>query len=101
MLVSIIVSVQIPLLTRTAIDNVITSLAEGTLDVELGKDTLLILMLEIIGLTVVVGLFSFIQRYANTYFSQKVVYDIRNDVFASLQNQSFAFYDKTHTALLQ
>ncbi|MCW3994008.1 MAG: ABC transporter transmembrane domain-containing protein, partial [Candidatus Bathyarchaeota archaeon] len=100
MLVSIIVSVQIPLLTRTAIDNVITPLAEGTLDVELGKGMLLILMLEIIGLTVVVGLFSFIRRYANTYFSQKVVYDIRNDVFASLQNQSFAFYDKTHTGQL-
>jgi len=100
MLVSIIVSVQIPLLTRTAIDNVITPLAEGTLDIELGKGMLLILMLEIIGLTVVVGLFSFIRRYANTYFSQKVVYDIRNDVFASLQNQSFAFYDKTHTGQL-
>jgi ABC-type multidrug transport system fused ATPase/permease subunit len=100
MLVSIIVNVQIPLLTRTAIDNVIAPLAEGSLDIELSKGTLLILMLEIIGLTVVVGLFSFIQRYANTYFSQKVVYDIRNDVFASLQNQSFAFYDKTHTGQL-
>jgi ABC-type multidrug transport system fused ATPase/permease subunit len=100
MLISIIVSVQIPLLTRAAIDNVIAPLAEGTLDIELGKGMLLILMLEIIGLTVVVGLFSFIQRYANTYFSQKVVYDIRNDVFASLQNQSFAFYDKTHTGQL-
>lgn len=99
-LVSTIVSVQIPLLTREAIDNVITPLAESRLDVELGKSALFILMLEIIGLTVVVGLFSFIQRYANTYFSQKVVYDIRNDVFASLQNQSFAFYDKTHTGQL-
>jgi ABC-type multidrug transport system fused ATPase/permease subunit len=100
MLVSIIVSVQIPLLTRTAIDNVIAPLAQGSLDIELSKSMLLVLMLEIIGLTVVVGLFSFIQRYANTYFSQKVVYDIRNDVFASLQNQSFAFYDKTHTGQL-
>ncbi len=100
MLVSTIVSVQIPLLTRAAIDNVITPLAEGKLDVELGKSTLFILMLEIIGLTVVVGLFSFIRRYASTYFSQKVVYDIRNDAFAALQSQSFAFYDKTHTGQL-
>jgi len=88
------------LLTKAAIDNVITPLAEGRLDVEFGKSTLLVLMSKIIGLTVVVGFFSFIQRYANTYFSQKVVYDIRNDVFASLQNQSFAFYDKTHTGQL-
>ena len=99
MLVGTIVSVQIPLLTRDAIDDVITPLARG-LDVELGKDMLFVLMLKIVGFTVVVGLFSFIRRYASTYFSQKVVYDIRNDVFVSLQNQSFAFYDKTHTGQL-
>ena len=98
--ISAIVSVQIPLLTRAAIDNVIIPLAESRLEIELGKSTLLILVLEITGFTVVVGLFSFIQRYANTYFSQKVVYDIRNDVFVSLQDQSFAFYDKTHTGQL-
>jgi ABC-type multidrug transport system fused ATPase/permease subunit len=100
MLVSTIISVQIPLLTEAAIDNVITPFADGGLDFEFGKSTLLVLMSKIIGLTVVVGFFSFIQRYANTYFSQKVVYDIRNDVFASLQNQSFAFYDKIHTGQL-
>jgi len=98
--ISAIISVQIPLLTKAAIDNVITPLAESRLEIELGKSTLLILVLEITGFTVVVGLFSFIQRYANTYFSQKVVYDIRNDVFVSLQDQSFAFYDKTHTGQL-
>ena len=99
MLVGTVVSVQIPLLTRDAIDDVITPLARG-LDVELGKNMLFVLLLKIVGFTVVVGLFSFIRRYASTYFSQKVVYDIRNDVFVSLQNQSFAFYDKTHTGQL-
>ena len=98
-LIGTIISVQIPLLTRDAIDDVITPLAWG-LDVELGKSMLFVLTLKIVGFTVVVGLFSFIRRYAGTYFSQKVVYDIRNDVFASLQNQSFAFYDKTHTGQL-
>jgi ABC-type multidrug transport system fused ATPase/permease subunit len=99
MLVGTVVSVQIPLLTRDAIDDVITPLARG-LDVELGKSMLFVLLLKIVGFTVVVGLFSFIRLYASTYFSQKVVYDIRNDVFVSLQNQSFAFYDKTHTGQL-
>ncbi len=94
-----IVSVQIPLLTRDAIDDVITPLAQG-LDVELGQGMLFVLIFKIVGFTVVVGLFSFIRRYSSTYFSQKVVYDIRNDVFVSLQNQSFAFYDKTHTGQL-
>jgi ABC-type multidrug transport system fused ATPase/permease subunit len=99
MLVGTVVSVQIPLLTRDAIDDVIAPLARG-LDVELGENVLFVLLLKIVGFTVVVGLFSFIRQYASTYFSQKVVYDIRNDVFVSLQNQSFAFYDKTHTGQL-
>jgi len=100
MIFSTVISVQIPLLTQEAIDNVLTPLAEGGLAVEAGKHRLLILALEIVGLTVAVGVLFFFQRYANTYFSQKVVYDIRNDVFASLQNQSFAFYDKAHTGQL-
>jgi len=98
-LFSIAISVQIPLLTREAIDNVLPLFTDKS-TVELAKNMLLILALEIVGLTVVVGVFSFIRRYANTYFSQKVVYDIRNDVFASLQNQSFAFYGRTRTGQL-
>jgi len=99
MVVSVMVTVQIPFLTMDAIDNVLPLLVnEAT--VELGKSQLLVLSVEIVGLTVIVGILSFVQRYANTYFSQKVVYDIRNDVFAALQNQSFAFYDKIHTGQL-
>ena len=99
MVVSVMVTVQIPFLTMDAIDNVLPLLTDEV-TVELGKSQLLFLSVEIVGLTVVVGILSFVQRYTNTYFSQKVVYDIRNDVFAALQNQSFAFYDKIHTGQL-
>jgi len=99
MVVSVMVTVQIPFLTMDAIDNVLPLLTDEV-TVELGKSKLLFLSVEIVGLTVIVGILSFVQRYANTYFSQKVVYDIRNDVFAALQNQSFAFYDKIHTGQL-
>ncbi len=99
MIFSASVSIQIPLLTKEAIDNILPLFA-NELTVELGKSRLIVLALEIIGLTAVVGLFSFVVRFANTYFSQKVVYDIRNDVFASLQSQSFAFYDRTRTGQL-
>jgi ABC-type multidrug transport system fused ATPase/permease subunit len=98
-LVGTIVSVQIPLLTRDAIDDILTPLAQG-FDVELGQGLLLVLILKLVGFTVVVGVLFFLRQYAGTYFSQKVVYDIRNDVFVSLQHQSFAFYDKTHTGQL-
>ncbi|MEA2090532.1 MAG: ABC transporter ATP-binding protein [Thermoproteota archaeon] len=96
---STVLSVQIPLLTMEVFDNVFPMFTNES-TVEVGKSRLLILVLEIIGFTVVVGVFSFIQRYASIYFSHKVVYGIRNDVFASLQNQSFAFYDKMHTGQL-
>lgn len=95
-----VLSVQIPLLIKQAIDDVLYPLASGELASEVGKHQLLILTLEIVGLTAAVGGLSFVQQYANVYFSQKVVYDIRNDVFASLQNQSFAFYDKKRTGQL-
>ena len=99
MILSAIVSIEIPLLTKEAIDIVLPLLADE-LTAELGKSKLIVLALEIIGLTAVVGLFSFVVRYANTYFSQRAVYDMRNDVFASLQSQSFAFYDRTRTGQL-
>lgn len=99
MVISVIVTVQIPFLTKDAIDNVLPLLTNKAM-VELGKSRLLVLSVEIVGLTIIVGLLFFVQRYVNTYFSQKVVYDIRNDVFAALQNQSFAFYDKIHTGQL-
>ncbi len=98
MLLSTAISVQIPLLTGEAI-NVLRQFTEVS-NVELVKNRLLFLALGIVGLTVVVGVLSFIQGYANTYFSQKVVYDIRNDAFKSLQNQSFAFYGRTQTGQL-
>lgn len=99
MVISVIVTVQIPFLTKDAIDNALPLLTDNA-TVELGKSRLLVLSVEIVGLTVIVGILYFIQRYANMYFSQKVVYDIRNDIFAALQNQSFAFYDKIHTGQL-
>jgi len=58
------------------------------------------LVVQIVGFTVVLGIFSFIQRYANAYFSQKVVYDIRNDIFRAIQRQSFTFFDRTQTGQL-
>ncbi len=55
---------------------------------------LLWLVIQIIGLTGILGALSFVSRYLNGYFSQKIVYEIRNDVFKSIQRQSLAFFDK-------
>jgi len=99
MVLSVVISVQIPLLTKDAIDNALPLLTnEAT--AEFGQNRLQSLSLGIVGLTVMAGVLFFVRRYANTYFSQKVVYDIRNDIFAALQTQSFAFYDRVRTGQL-
>ena len=46
------------------------------------------------------GLFSFGQTYLSQTISQNAAYDIRNTLYASLQRQSFSFYDKVSTAEL-
>ncbi len=54
----------------------------------------------IIGVALVAGAFNYALRYLNEYASQKSVYGIRNDLYRSLLNQSFSFYDQTLTGQL-
>ena len=63
-------------------------------------NALVSITLQIILFTGILGVLTFIQRYANAYFSQKVIYDVRNDLFRALQRQSFAFYDRMQTGQL-
>jgi len=91
MLLSTYISVYIPQLYGSVIKNIF----------EMGRyDALVWLVLQTLGLTGVLSVFSLIQRYANGYFSQKVVFDIRNDVFKSIQKQSFVFFDRIKTGQL-
>lgn len=45
------------------------------------------------------GIFEYLQAYLMGYVGQKVVYDIRNIVFRSLQRQPLSFFDKTPTGV--
>jgi len=58
------------------------------------------LVIQIIGLTGLSGALSFILRYVNGYFAQKVIYEIRNEAYKSIQRQSLAFFDKIDTGQL-
>ncbi len=58
------------------------------------------LVIQIIGLTGISGALSFILRYVNGYFAQKVIYEIRNEAYESIQRQSLAFFDKIDTGQL-
>jgi len=85
MLISTYINVYIPQLAGRVIKDIL----------EIGDFNLLVsLVIQILALTGVLSIFSLIQRYANGYFSQRVVFDIRNDAFKSIQRQSFEFFDK-------
>ncbi|MBI2724546.1 MAG: ABC transporter ATP-binding protein [Chloroflexi bacterium] len=43
------------------------------------------------------GLFQFWQTYTAEWLSQRVAYDIRNDIYNHLQRLSFAYHDKAQT----
>ena len=85
MFISTYINVYIPQLSGRVIKNIL----------EIRDFSLLVsLVIQILALTGVLAVFSLIQRYANGYFSQKVVFDVRNDAFKSIQRQSFGFFDK-------
>jgi len=56
--------------------------------------------ISLIILATLTGVLNFLQRYASSYISQKASLDIRNDLYNSLLEQSFSFYDKQRTGQL-
>ncbi len=85
------VNIYIPQLGGQVIKNII----------EVGDfNTLMWLVIQIIGLTGALGILSFVSRYVNGYFSQKIVYEVRNDAFKSIQRQSLAFFDRINPGQL-
>jgi len=89
--ISTYINIYIPQLGGQVIKNVI----------ETGDfNALMWLVIQIIGFTGILGVVSFISRYVNGYFSQKIVYEIRNDAFRSIQRQSLGFFDRINTGQL-
>jgi len=84
-------NIVVPLLIRIVIDDVIVRMDYGLL---------LVVVIAIIIVTALRGILAFAQRYTMEYVAQKVVYDIRNQVYEALQRQSFTFYDKMPTGQL-
>jgi ATP-binding cassette subfamily B protein len=85
----IVVAVYFRLLVPAFI-NVIT--ADITSKVGLG--TILVYSLGIIAVTAISGLGVFTYSYLTQFTGNKVVYDIRQDLFKSIQFKSFSYYDR-------
>ncbi|CAG1016337.1 putative ABC transporter ATP-binding protein [Anaerolineales bacterium] len=57
-------------------------------------------LVAIIGFALLRGLFSFLQAFWAEKNSQSVAYDLRNDLYAKIQQLSFAYHDKNQTGQL-
>ena len=85
------INVYIPRLGGQVIENIL----------EIGDfNGLVWLVTQMISLTIVSGVLSFVSRYLSGYFSQKVVYEVRNDAFKSIQRQSLGFFNRINTGQL-
>jgi ABC-type multidrug transport system fused ATPase/permease subunit len=80
-----------PLIVREVVDKVL---------IEKQYSILPLYTLSIVGVSVFRGVFRFIRRYVQSYVGQRVVFDIRTDLFKALQEKSFSFYDKRRTGQL-
>ncbi|MDG6910988.1 MAG: ABC transporter ATP-binding protein [Nitrososphaerota archaeon] len=58
------------------------------------------LAVEIVAVSAAAAAFSFGLSYGGQALGQKLIYDIRNTIFTSIQSQSFSFYDRNETGQL-
>ena len=84
-------NVIVPLIVRDVVDKVL---------VRNMYDQLPWLSLSIILVAALRSVVSFTQRYSQQYIGQKVVFDLRNSLFRSLEEKSFSFYDQAQTGQL-
>ncbi len=80
-----------PLVIMSAIDNMVSN--------QVFSD-LLMYGAVFVGVASIRGVIRFLTQYGNQYVSNRLAFDLRNDLFKALQSQSFTFYDKARTGQL-
>jgi len=65
-----------------------------------GRASLFVFSFALIVLSLLEGGFSYLQRYFLTIISQRAGFDMRDDMYNSLLEQSFSFYDQQRTGQL-
>jgi ATP-binding cassette, subfamily B, multidrug efflux pump len=88
LLLGLVLQLTIPLFIRQVIDQGIIG---GNADLLLGS------ALAIVGLTLLQTIFHYGRTYLLESLAQRVVYDMRNDVYRHLQRLSFSYYDEAQT----
>ena len=86
----------VPLITRFIIDSGL-----NPANPEDSSETLIInLALLMVAISVVGGIFLFLQGYLGESVSQGIAFDLRNELFAKIQRLSFSYHDRSQTGQL-
>lgn len=91
------------LFSLTALGMVVPWLIKDAVDLGLGGQVPSILLLlagGLVGIGIARTGFSFGQRYLSAWLSNRIAYDLRNQLYDRIQNLSFAYHDRTHTGEL-
>nr|WP_308290631.1 ABC transporter ATP-binding protein [Streptomyces marispadix] len=89
---SSLVSVASPFLLREILDVAIPDRRTGLLS---------LLALGLIGIAVMSSVFNVLQTYLSTTVGQRVMHDLRTDVYGKLQRMPLAFFTRTRTGEVQ
>jgi len=83
-----------PLLSKLAIDWYVAPAASGKLSIEVAMTGVLYLALAYLGSLLTILLVSYFQTLLLNTIGQRVMYDLRQQIFARLQGIELAFYDR-------
>jgi ABC-type multidrug transport system fused ATPase/permease subunit len=72
----------------------------ATFGYDITYSTLSTFVFGLVVVSAILGLLNYLQRYSTAWISQKASYDMRSDLYNSLLDQSFSFYDKQRTGQL-
>ncbi len=99
-MLSVLFSVAVTLITPRLIGAGIDRIKNGIANHDTDVTILLILGSLILVLSAFRGLFGYLRSYLSEWISQKVAYNLRNEVHAQYQKLSFSFHDKQQTGQL-
>lgn len=95
---SVAFTVVVPALTQLVIDRGIGLSRDGAPTGSVAK--LAFYASLIVAAAAVRGLFAYGQSYLAEYLSQRIAYDLRNDLYDRIQRLSFSFHDRSQTGQL-
>jgi ABC-type multidrug transport system fused ATPase/permease subunit len=83
--------VVVPFLTGDAVNDIVAHSSVSSI---------VVIAVEIVAVSGTAAAFSFGLGYGGQALGQKIIYDMRNTIFTSIQSQSFSFHDRNETGQL-